>query len=57
MLKENQSTPQDQTENILNNNSNGKVSINVSNCSLREMQVKCLIAFNALMNKSHSNIF
>lgn len=34
---------------------NGKIAINVTDCSLRDMQVKCLIAYNALMNKSYRN--
>lgn len=35
---------------------NSSYCINVSNCSLRDIQVKCLIAFNVLMNnKSYCN--
>jgi len=44
---------------ILDNTSqiqNNSYCINVSNCSLRDIQVKCLIAFNTLMNnKSYCN--
>ncbi|CAF0748523.1 unnamed protein product [Brachionus calyciflorus] len=32
--------------------SNEKIAINASDCSLRDLEVKCLIAYNALMNKS-----
>lgn len=54
MSKESQASAQTADSNGLNPG-NSKIAINATNCSLRDMQVKCLIAFNALMNKSHRN--
>jgi hypothetical protein len=36
-------------------NNNNAYCIQMGDMTLRDIQVKCLIAFNSLMNKSHRN--
>lgn len=38
------------------NNKDAAFTVNLTNSTLRDVQVKCLIAFNTLMNKSQRNI-